>query len=320
MAEPADSLAAERPSPIAGTSLLRVRASAEPDRVSVAAMAARLAPAGEPAAPPDPLTIRQWLWGPGFHTPGTAEDVLRLAEPFGATASTQLLDVAAGLGGAARTIAAQSGAYVSALERDPDLARRGRAMSLAAGRQKQVPVGQMDPETLELRAGTFDGILGREATHLVIDKERFLRVLLLGLRPRGQLLLTEFVVEPALAARPELAAWAALQPREPLPWTLRQYSDCFLGLGVELRVPEDISAAYKSWIVDGWARLLRTVDLRSLPRAHRLAVVAEAERWMPTVAALDSGALRMYRFHMLAGPVRSGMGAGKLSAAALLRR
>jgi SAM-dependent methyltransferase len=318
MAEPADSLAAERPSPVAGTSLLRVRA-AEPDRASVAAMAARLAP-GEPAPPPDPLTIRQWLWGPGFHTPGTAEDVLALAQPFGATAATRLLDVAAGLGGAARAISAQSGAYVSALERDPDLARRGRAMSLAAGRQKQVPVGHMDPETLELRAGTFDGILGREATHLVIDKERFLRVLLLGLRPRGQLLLTEFVVEPALAARPELAAWAALQPREPLLWSLRQYSDCFLSLGVELRVPEDISAAYKRQIVDGWQRLLRTVDLRSLPRGHRLAVVAEAERWMPAVAALDSGALHMYRFHMLAGPVRGGMGAGKLSAAALLRR
>jgi SAM-dependent methyltransferase len=316
MAEPADSLAAERPSSIAGTSLLRVRTSAEADGLSVAAMAARLAP-GEPAAPPDPLTIRQWLWGPGFHTPGTAEDVLALTQPFGANASTRLLDVAAGLGGAARAIAAQSGAYVSALERDPDLAR---AMSLAAGRQKQVPVGQMDPETLELRAGTFDGILGREATHLVLDKERLLRVLLLGLRPRGQLLLTEFVAEPALAGRPELAAWAALQPREPLLWSLRQYSDCFLSLGVELRVPEDISAAYKSQIVEGWGRLLRTVDLRSLPRGHRLAVVAEAERWMPTVAALDCGALRMYRFHMLAGPVRGGLGTAKNGAAALLRR
>ena len=305
MAEPADSLAAERPSPIAGSSLLRVRASAEPDRVSVAAMAARLAP-GEPAAPPDPLTIRQWLWGAGFHTPGTAEDVLSLAEPFGANASTRLLDVAAGMGGAAPAIAAQSGAYVSALERDPDLARRGRAMSLAAGRQKQVPVGHMDPETLELRAGAFDGILGREATHLVVDKERFLRVLLLGLRPRGQLLLTEFVADPALAGRPELAAWMALQPRPPSLWTLQQYSDCFLSLGVELRVPEDITGVYKSQIINGWTRLLRTVDLRSLPRAHRLAVVAEAERWMPAVAALDSGALRVYRFHVLAGPLRVG--------------
>ncbi len=222
-------------------------------------MAARLAP-GEPTAPPDPLTIRQWLWGPGLHIPGTAEDVLALARPFAATAATRLLDVAAGLGGAARAIAAQSGAYVSALERDPDLARRGRALSITAGRYKQVPVGHMDPETLELRAGAFDGILGREASHLVRDKERFMRVLILGLRPRGQLLLTEFVAEPA-----------------------------------------------------------RTVDLRSLPRGHRLAVVAEAERWMPTVAALDSGALRMYRFHVLAGPVPTGLGAARGGGSALRR-
>jgi len=318
MAEPADSLAAERASSMAGTSPPRGRVPSEAERVSAAAMAARLAP-GEPAAPPDPLTIRQWLWGPGLHIPGTAEDVLALARPFAANASTRLLDVAAGLGGAARAIAARSGAYVSALERDPDLARRGRALSIAAGRHKQVPVGHMDPETLELRAGAFDGILGREASHLVRDKERFMRVLILGLRPRGQLLLTEFVAEPALAARPELAAWAALQPRDPSLWTLRQYSDCFLGLGVELRVPDDISAAYKSQIVEGWVRLLRTIDLRSLPRGHRLAVVAEAERWTPTVAALDSGALRMYRFHMLAGPVRTGLGAAKDGAAALRR-
>jgi len=299
-----------------GTSPLpRGRGPSEAGHVSAAAMAARLAP-GEPAAPPDPLTIRQWLWGPGFHIPGTAEDVLALAGPFAANAATRLLDVAAGLGGAARAIAARSGAYVSALERNSDLARRGRALSIAAGRHKQVPVGHMDPETLELRAGAFDGIFGREASHLVRDKERFMRVLILGLRPRGQLLLTEFVAEPALAGRPELAAWAALQPRGPSLWTLRQYSDCFLNLGVELRVPEDISAAYKSQIVEGWVRLLRTVDLRSLPRDHRLAVVAEAERWMPTVAALDSGALRMYRFHVLAGPVRGGLSAAKDGAVA----
>jgi SAM-dependent methyltransferase len=308
MAEPAGSLAAERPAAVAGTPSSRLRVPSEAERVSAAAMAARLVPSTVTAPAPDPLTIRQWLWGDGFTIPGTAEDVLALARPFAAHSATRLLDVAAGLGGAARAIAAQSGAYVSALERDPDLARRGRAMSIAAGRQKQVPVGHMDPETLELRAGAFDGILGREAGHMVRDKERFIRVLILGLRQRGRLLLTEFVAEPALAARPELAAWAALQPRAPSLWTLRQYSDCFLSLGLELRVPEDISAAYKSWIVDGWTRLLRTVDLRSLPRDHRLAVVAEAERWTPTVAALDCGALRMYRFHVLAGPVRTRLG------------
>src|SRR5258708_12719007 len=89
MAEPADSLAAERASSMAGTSPPRGRVPSEAERVSVAAMAARLAP-GEPAAPPDPLTIRQWLWGPGFHIPGTAEDVVVLARPFAANAATRL--------------------------------------------------------------------------------------------------------------------------------------------------------------------------------------------------------------------------------------
>src|SRR5258708_33978919 len=162
MAEPADSLAAERASSMAGTSPPRGRVPSEAELVSAAARAARLAP-GEPAAPPDPLTIRQWLWGPGLHIPGTAEDVLALARPFAANASTRLLDVAAGLGGAARAIAARSGAYVSALERDPDLARRGRALSIAAGRHRQVPVGHMDREPLELRPGAVAGIRGPEA-------------------------------------------------------------------------------------------------------------------------------------------------------------
>src|SRR5712692_4314940 len=86
MAEPADSLAAERPSSVAGTSPPRGPVPSDAERASAAAMAARLAP-GEPTAPPDPLTIRQWLWGPGLHIPGTAEDVLALARPFAATAA-----------------------------------------------------------------------------------------------------------------------------------------------------------------------------------------------------------------------------------------
>src|SRR5258708_31693919 len=95
MAEPADSLAAERPSSVAGTSPPRGPVPSDAQRASAAPMAARLAP-GEPTAPPDPLTIRQWLWGPGVHIPGTAEDALALARPFAATAATRLLALPAG--------------------------------------------------------------------------------------------------------------------------------------------------------------------------------------------------------------------------------
>jgi SAM-dependent methyltransferase len=254
--------------------------------------------------PVDAVTVRQWLWGSGFIMPGNAEYVLGLVKPFGLNPAMSMLDVRAGLGGTARLVAETFGTYVTGLERDPDLAQRGMEMSVAQGMVKHAPVNPLDPETFELRQGAFDCIFGRAATHDVVDKERFLRVLFLGLKPRGQLLLSEFVINPDAADRPELATWAAEQSYRPSLWTLRQYTDCLTSLGFEVRITEDTTATVRSHIIMGWDQLLRTVDLRSLPRQHLVAVVDEAERSMHVVAALDSGALKTYRLYAIAGRAR----------------
>lgn len=261
-------------------------------------------PPGQPIPPLDPLVIRQWLWGPGFHAPGNQDYVLGLVKPFAANPAMSMLDVAAGLGGPARAISEAFGTYITGLERNPELARLGMEMSVASGMQKRAPVTAIDPETFELRTGAFDCILGRAATYMVADKERFMRVLILGLKQRGQLLLTDYVVDPALAQRPELAMWAALQPYKPLLWTLRQYTDCFNSLGFDIRITEDITVGLKHQIVAGWENLLQTHNLKALPRPHRLAVVDEVEHWVRIMATLDSGALKAYRFYALAGSSR----------------
>ncbi len=285
-------------------SLLRGGEGAAPAPAAPASESAPAAGLGAPAVavpPLDRLTIRQWLWGAGFIIPGDAEYVLTLVKPFAANPAMSMLDVAAGLGGPARAVAEKFGTYITGLERDAELARRGMEMSIAAGMQKRAPIVAYDPENFELRAHGFDCILGRGATASVTDKERFIRVLALGLKPRGQLLLTEYLVDPAAGNRPELAAWAALQPQRQSLWTLRQYTDCFTSLGFDIRITEDVGAGVKAQIVLGWDNLLQKVDLKALPRAHRLAVVDEAEHWVRTIAALDSGALKAYRFYALAG-------------------
>lgn len=259
---------------------------------------------GAAIAPLNPLTIRQWLWGPGFATPGDAAYVLGLVKPFAANPAMSMLDVAAGLGGPARAIAEAFGTYITGLERDAELARLGMQMSTAAGMQKRAPVSPIDPETFELRAGAFDCILGRGATYMVQDKERFLRVLGLGIKPRGQLLLADFVADTAALDRPEFITWSALQPHPPRLWTLQQYTDCLKSLGFDLRITEDISEAYKMQIVLGWDRLVREVKLKALPRLHKLQVVDEAERWVKTIAAIEAGVVKPYRFYALAGSTR----------------
>jgi cyclopropane fatty-acyl-phospholipid synthase-like methyltransferase len=221
--------------------------------------------------------------------------VLALARPLGLTPSATLLDVSAGLGGPARVIAETHGVSVWGLERDPMLASLGMAMSVAVRLGRRVPIGVYDPEGFNLALAQYDAVIGREATYTVRDKERFLRVLMQGLKPQGALLLTEFVLDRSVGDRQQLAAWGPLPGYPPYLWTLERYEDCLRSLGFALHATEDISADYRARVVAGWTRLARMPELRLRPRAHLLPILEEAERAMRTVEALDSGALKLVR-------------------------
>lgn len=266
----------------------------------------RSQPAARNAAVPplDPLTIRQWLWGPGFHVPGNAEYVLRLVKPFALDRTMTMLDVAAGLGGPARAIYEAHGSHIIGLERDAELARRSGERSIAPGKNNHAPVMPIDPQTFELKTGRFDRILGRTATYMVQNKERFIRILISGLRQGGHLLLTDHVLDPEFTQRPELAMWSALQPYTPALWTVVQYIDCLNSLGCDIRITEDVTHELKLQIVFGWQNLAQTIDVKGLPQAHKHAVVNEAERWVKTIAALDLGVVKVFRFYALAGSSR----------------
>lgn len=251
-------------------------------------------------APLDRMTVAQWLWGPGFVMPGGKDYVLELAKPFGLGPAMSMLDLSAGLGGPARVIAEEFETYVTGLERSPERARRGMEMSVVANLAKRATVAQYNPESLELRPRSFDCILGRGATYNVAEKERLFRVLFQSFKARGQLLLNEFTINRALADHPTLAAWAARKSHPPVLWTIEQCKDCLTSLGFDVRIVEDVTADYSAMIVAGWAELIKKVDLKGMPRQHLVTIVDEVELWMRRVAALQSGALKVYRVYALA--------------------
>jgi len=251
-------------------------------------------------AAPDALAIRQRLFGRGYVIPGDPAWLLSLVEPLRLDASSALLDLAAGLGGPARAIAQAFHTRVTGIERDYDRARQGNAMSAALGAANLVRIKACDPETLELGAAKFDCALGREATYAVVEKERFLRVVAQSLRPRGQIVLTDFVLDRSAGERPALEAWRSKRAERPALWTAAQYADCFKSLGYGLRRAEDISALYRRQIVAAWIGYLRAGENRGQPAAQVEAVLAEAEACFRTIAALESGALKYYRFEAIA--------------------
>ena len=265
--------------------------SAEPSRMVAA-------PARE-EPPLDAPTLAQWLWGAGFHIPGGEEHVLNLVKPFALNPAMSMLYVGAGLGGGARAIATKFATYVTALEGDDGLARRGMEMSTLQGMQRRAPVTVFDPETLELRPHSFDCILARQSTYTVAKKEPFLKLLVTSLKPRGHLLITDYVVAPK-ASGPALEGWLRQRRRPAHLWTAAQYDQCLTGLGLDSRVTEDTTGKLRQLILSGWAQMINTIDLHSLPKQHLLAIVDEAERWVRTIEAIDAGSLRMYRFYALA--------------------
>jgi cyclopropane fatty-acyl-phospholipid synthase-like methyltransferase len=254
---------------------------------------------GVTIAPLSRMTVAQWLWGDGFVMPGDAAYVLELVKPFGLTPAMSTLDLSAGLGGPSRVIAQAFGTYVTGLERSPERAKRGMEMSTEANLAKRATIIHYDPESLELRANSFDCVIARGSTYNVVEKERLLRVVHQGMKQRSQLVLNEFVIDPVIGERPEIAAWMARETHPPVLWTVREYADCLTSLGFDIRVAEDITTVYRSMIVAGWARLLNEVDLKALAKQHRLTVIDEAELWMRRIAALECGALKVFRIYAL---------------------
>jgi cyclopropane fatty-acyl-phospholipid synthase-like methyltransferase len=250
-------------------------------------------------APLSRMTVSQWLWGDGYVSPGGPDFVLELVKPFGLTPAMSMLDLGAGLGGPARTIAQAFGTYVTGLERSPDRAKRAMELSGTANLAKRASIVHYNPDTLELRPNSFDCVMGRGSTYAVDDKERFLRVVHQGMKQRSQLVLTEMCADRAIGVTPQLAAWMARETYPPSLWTIEQYKDCLSSLGFDIRVCEEITRTYRVAIVKAWAKMLNEIDLKGMARQHRITIIDEAELWMRRIAALECGALKVFRIYAL---------------------
>src|ERR1051326_1723318 len=119
----------------------------------------------ESEQPLDGLTLAQWLWGAGCHTPGDEDHILDLVKPFALNPAMSMLYLGAGLGGGARAIATKFATYVTALERDATLARRGMEMSTLQGMQKACTGERLCPRDHRAPSGVVR-LHPRPADHL----------------------------------------------------------------------------------------------------------------------------------------------------------
>lgn len=234
--------------------------------------------------------------------PGGAEYTGWLLKPMNLSAEVSAIDLSAGLGGGTRKSCKDLNTYIDGYEMDTELAEEAAHLSKKHGVDKRVPIHAYDPESLELPVKKFMGALCRERLYRINHKESYLQTVFNSLRPRGHLIVTDFVVIKASDEdHPTIQAWLARAPEGVRLWTAEDCRKTIVGYGMDMRICEDETDRFRSILLKGWAQFVGGLTKQDLTRDFINDMMREAEYWLMLIRALESGKLRYYRYHAMRG-------------------
>lgn len=244
------------------------------------------------------LEVMQQIWGKGMSGPGDEEYILRLVKPLALNPAYTVIDVGAGLGGATRLISEKFDIWITGLESDREVADEGMELSTMAGLAKRAPIHYFDMDRYEFRENSTDCVISKEALFTVQDKDRLLKEIIRMIRPRGQLLFTDYVLAEKADER-AVYNWTQGEPKRPNPWTMRDYEAMLTESRLDIRIKEDITDEVYGIITASWARFLSSLKGKRVDRDASAAIDVAVELWTRRTRAIDAGALRICRFHAL---------------------
>jgi len=241
------------------------------------------------------IAVSQLLWGEGNATPGGTTRTMEMIGAFGVGKQVNVLNIGAGLGGAARAIAAEFDAWVTGFEQDAHLAAAAAEQSEKAGLGKRADIKHAALGDVDLRANVFDCAFSREALYAAEGREELISTIQQALKPRCPILFTDYFITEGREDDPAASRWIAAEPDEVHPWTVEQAQQMLQQSNFELRVAEDVTAAYREDIFAGWAAFVEAKEGKGIPEHLLNEVLSMDELWAGRVAALDSGAVTVQR-------------------------
>ena len=245
------------------------------------------------------LDLVQKVWGEGFSSPGGTDYIMNMVKSFALDPAHSVLDLGAGLGGAARTMCENFGVWVTGLERDADLAEAGTALSVKAGMGKKATIEVFDPETFNIKAKSIDCVFSKEFLFSVKHKREFLEMVEILLKAKGQLLFTDYIYKQRHMPSGDIKTWIDNEPMGAHPWTIEDYQEVFAELHLEIRVTEDITDSFRSLITRSWADYIDSLQRKGISPEMAPALVDEVEIWSRRMQALETGDLRVMRLHVI---------------------
>jgi SAM-dependent methyltransferase len=124
------------------------------------------------------------VWGEGFLSPGGPEETLRIAGGLDLK-DRRILDIGCGTGGPAVTLA-RAGALVTAIDIEPLVLDRARALAVANGVADRLTFVIVEPGPLPFPDESFDIVFSKDALIHIPDKRALYGEIFRVLKPGGR--------------------------------------------------------------------------------------------------------------------------------------
>lgn len=249
---------------------------------------------GEPVWTPARADGAQLLWGDEQVGPCDSQWMVDSVRSFGLNPAKSVLDLSAGLGGSARALVGAYDTWVTGLEPSPLLARLAMDRSKSAGMSKKAPIGHYDPDHFN-QAGSFDLVMADRVLHRVREKDVFLDQIAECAKPRGGILLFDYVIDGTPGSWDHWNSWREEEPLEVYPWSGTRMADELTQRNLDVRICEDLTQLHRHQIVERVRKLGEALKT-AVPDGRVLAALArELHLWWTRLRVLGSG-LRFCRY------------------------
>ena len=245
---------------------------------------------------PRRAALAKHLWGESFLEPGGAASARRLFAQIMPTSKQSVLDLTAGMGGTALTLAKDLNLWMEALEPDPFLAAQASEIAELYGLEEQVPVAQLDLRKTGIAEDKYNLIYSRERLYSIPEKLQILEAAAKGLKQGGQLMLTDLMVPKSDNMDSDaFRSWVRSEPEWPEPWTLSLYTKTLENLGLKVASRQNLTKHYLNDSSAGWQRMSRILEREDFNSDLADQLMREGDIWMARTRALEAGDLSYCR-------------------------
>lgn len=154
----------------------------------------------------------QYVWGPGFLSPGGSEEVAEMLEGLDIRGK-HVLDIGSGLGGVDLLLVARHGAaQVIGVDVEEQLIDSARALAADAGLSGAARFQLVGPGPLPFADGRFDLVFSKDAMVHIPDKAALYADVLRLLKPDGGFAASDWLWAEGAEDSPVVRAWLAKGP------------------------------------------------------------------------------------------------------------